>query len=327
MEAKTGGGKTLILCHKNLTDLRISGHPLLDDTIIEVDKKGKITWEWTCSEHFEELGFSQEAKNTLSRNPDMVLGGHAGDWMHINAMSTLGPNRWYDSGDARFHPDNIIWDSRQANIIAIIDRQTGKIVWKLGPYFDSSEALRKMGQIIGQHHAHLIPRGLPGEGNILVFDNGGQAGYGAPNPGAPTGLNYALRDHSRVLEFDPNSLEIKWQYPPRAGGGPGGSSGSLYSSYVSSAQRLPNGSTLITEGGSGRLFEVTAKHEIVWEYLSPYTQKTRPMNMVYRAYRAPYEWVPQAKHPKETAIPRLDNNSFRVPGSEAKRPAKITKIR
>jgi hypothetical protein len=319
MEPETGGGKTLILCHKNLTDLRISGHPLVDDAIIEVDEKGKITWEWTCSEHFDELGFSEDAKNTLARNPDLVLNGSAGDWMHINSMSTLGPNRWHDGGDARFHPDNIIWDSRQANIIAITDRQTGKIVWQLGPYFTASETLRKMGQIIGQHHAHLIPRGLPGEGNILVFDNGGHAGYGAPNPGAPTGLNNALRDHSRVLEFNPLTLEIAWQYPPRG-------AGSLYSSFISSAQRLPNGNTLITEGGNGRLFEVTPKHEIVWEYLNPYTQKKRPMNMVYRAYRVPYDWVPQVKKPKETAVPRPDNNTFRVPGSVIKKPQKVTRV-
>ncbi len=71
-----------------------------------------------------------------------------------------------------------------------------------------------MGQIIGQHHAHMIPRGLPGEGNILLFDNGGFAGYGAPNPGAPTGFNNALRDYSRVLEFDPVSLEVVWKYSP-----------------------------------------------------------------------------------------------------------------
>ncbi len=51
------------------------------------------------------------------------------------------------------------------------------------------------------------------------------------------------------------------------------------------------------------------------------------MNMVYRAYRAPYEWAPQAKRPKETAIPRLDNNTFRVPGSALKKPLKVTKIR
>lgn len=319
-------GRTLLLCHKNLNDARISEKLLVDDTIIEVDEKGRITWEWVCSNHFEELGFTKEAKNTLARNPDLVLNGRAGDWMHINSMSTLCPNRWFDAGDKRFHPDNIIWSSRQANIIAIIDRQTGKIVWQLGPYFNATEALRNMGQIIGQHHAHLIPHGLPGEGNILVFDNGGHAGYGAPNPGAPTGLDYAIRDHSRVLEFNPDTLEITWQYPPKAAGGTGPMASTFYSSFVSSAQRLPNGNTLITEGLGGRLMEVTPSHEIVWEYLSPYTQKKRPINLVYRAYRVPYAWVPQVEKPQETTVPRLDNNKFRVPGSTVKRPLKITKI-
>ena len=149
----------------------------------------------------------------MSRNPTMVVGeGNVGDWMHMNSMSTLGPNRWYDDGDERFHPDNIIWDGRQTNIIAITDKASGKIVWQLGPDYDKSEALKKLGWIIGQHHAHMIPRGLPGEGNILVFDNGGFAGYGNPNPGAVTGHNYALRDYSRILEFDPITLEIVWQY-------------------------------------------------------------------------------------------------------------------
>ncbi len=326
MEPRVGGGRALLLCHKNLTETRISEKPLVDDTIIELDGNGNIVWEWICSEHFEEMGFSEEAKNALSRNPDLVLGGRAGDWMHINAMSTLGPNRWHDAGDARFHPDNIIWDSRQSNIIAITDRQTGKIVWQVGPYFTATAALRKMGQIIGQHHAHLIPRGLPGEGNILVFDNGGQAGYGAPNPGAPTGVGNAIRDNSRVLEFDPQTLEITWQYPPRMARTAGPGSGSFYSSFVSSAQRLPNGNTLITEGQDGRFFEVTPQHETVWEYLSPYTGKRRKTNMVYRASRVPYDWVPQVEKPKETAIARPDNNKFRVPGSPLKRPLKVTKI-
>jgi hypothetical protein len=124
----------------------------------------------------------------------------------------LGPNRWYDAGDARFHPANLIWDAREANIIAIVDKQTGKIVWKLGPRYDGNEAERRLGWIIGQHHAHLIPQGLPGAGNLLVFDNGGWAGYGAPNPGAPNGLKSAQRDYSRVLEIDPTTLEIRWQY-------------------------------------------------------------------------------------------------------------------
>jgi len=321
-------GNTLILCHKNLKNPKISDKPLLDDTIIEVSWDGRITWEWVCSEHFDEMGFSEEAKNTISRNPGMFFtGGKCGDWMHMNSISTLGPNKWFDEGDKRFHPDNIIWDGRQTNITAITDKQTGKIVWQLGPDFTATEALRNIGQIIGQHHAHLVPRGLPGEGNILVFDNGGSAGYGAPNPGSPTGFSNALRDHSRVLELNPVTLEVVWQYPPRREGFPGPGLGSFYSSFISSAQRLPNGNTLITEGSDGRIFEVTAEHEIVWEYMSPYSFRMPGINQVYRAYRVPYEWAPQADKPAEKAVPRLDNNKFRVPGSSTQRPRKVTDIR
>ena len=142
-------------------------------------------------------------------------GGGMGDWMHINSISLLGPNKWYEKGDKRFHPDNIIWCARETNITAIIDKAKGSIVWKIGPDYNASQALKDMGWIIGQHHAHMIPRGLPGEGNILVFDNGGWAGYGAPNPGSIMGLKNALRDYSRVLEFDPTNLKIVWQYTPQ----------------------------------------------------------------------------------------------------------------
>jgi hypothetical protein len=321
-------GNTLILCHKNLTNPRISDKLLVDDTVIEVTWDGKVIWEWICSEHFDEMGFNEEAKNTMARNPGMKpAGGGVGDWMHMNSMSALGPNRWFDGGDERFKPDNIIWDGRQTNIIAITDRKTGKIVWQLGPDFTATPALRNIGQIIGQHHAHLIPRGLPGEGNILIFDNGGYAGYGAPNPGAPTGIDNARRDYSRVLELDPTTLDIVWQYPPRREGFMNPAFSTFYSSFVSSAQRLPSGNTLITEGQDGRIFEITAEHELVWEYLSPYTNRMLKINLLYRAYRIPYEWVPQIDRPTEKVVPRFDNNKFRVPGSSRKRPLKVTRIR
>lgn len=314
-DPKTSEGNTLILVHKNVHNPAISDKPLLDDAIIEVDYAGNIVWEWSCNEHFEELGFDESARNVLFRDPNTrFFGDHAGDWMHINSMSVLGPNRFYDQGDERFHPDNIIWDARESNIIAIIDKRTGKIVWRLGPDYSSPE-LKGLGWIIGQHHAHLIPRGLPGEGNLLVFDNGGWAGYGAPNPASPYGAKNAVRDHSRILEIDPVSLEIVWQYTPtEAGFQEPLDSYRFYSPYISSAQRLPNGNTLITEGADGRILEVTRSHELVWEYISPY-KNTRNANMVYRAYRVPYEWVPQLPRPEEKAIEPLDIANFRVPGA------------
>jgi hypothetical protein len=293
-------------------------------------RSGKIIWEWICSDHFDEMGFSEEAKNILARNPNMltrgILGGTGlsiGDWMHINSISTLGPNKWHDAGDKRFHPDNIIWDGRQTNIIAITDKKTGKIVWQIGPDYYATPGLKKLRWIIGQHHAHMIPKGLPGEGNILVFDNGGWAGYGAPNPGSLRGLNNALRDYSRVLEFNPITLETVWRYTARESGYvPVVEDYKFYSGFISAAQRLPNGNTLITEGTDGRLFEVTSKHEIVWEYISPYFGKNKNHNMVYRAYRVPYDWVPQIDPPDEIEIPRLDSSKLRISDFFMKKPNK-----
>ena len=312
MECKLDSGNTLILCHHDVVNKRISDKKLVDDCFIEVDWEGNIVWRWNCIEHFNELGFDETAKNALYRSPNVKVTGQ-GNWMHINSMSVLGPNKWYDAGDERFHPDNIIWDGRETNICAIISKETGKIVWQVGPDYTQTEALRKLGVIIGQHHCHMIPKGLPGEGNILVYDNGGWGGYGAPSQTSVKGQKTAIRDYSRVIEFNPVTLEVVWEFNAgKLGHVMPIQANWFYSPFVSSAQRLPNGNTLITEGSEGRLLEVTPEYEIVWEYINPYLHEQQ---YVYRAYRYPYDYVPQLPKPKEVVIEPVDNNTFRLPGA------------
>ena len=323
MEPKTDSGNTLVLAHRNARNPKISDKQLLDDVILEVDWDGDIVWEWNCNEHFDEMGFREGPKNTLARNPNYrpTQPEGMGDWMHINSMSVLGPNKWYDAGDERFHPDNIIVDGREANIIFIISKATGKITWKLGPDYDNSPEAKAIGWIIGQHHAHMIPHTLPGGGNILVFDNGGWGGYGVPNPGSRDGSKNALRDYSRIIEFDPTTLEIVWKLTPKELGHAIPTDASkFYSPYVSSAQRLPNGNTLVDEGSDGRLIEVTPDHEIVWEWICPYyshNEEGPRNNMVYRAYRYPYSYVPQEPVPQEVPVERIDNATWRLPNAGA----------
>jgi hypothetical protein len=114
------------------------------------------------------------------------------------------------------------------------------------------------------------------------------------------------RNYSRVIEFDPITLEIIWEYkdPVQEGdvnldGEVKGDERLFYSNLISGAQRLKNGNTLITEGHGGRVFEVTYEGEIVWEYISPYEDGRAPRatdpNSVYRAYRVPSSWVPDYK--------------------------------
>ena len=302
-----GSGRTLLLAHANPTKPEITNRRLEDDLIIEVSWDGKILWKWLASDHVDELGFSGAARNAIHRSVAWNANRASADWLHINAAAYVGPNRWYDGGDQRFHPDNVIWSSREANIIAIIDR-TGAVVWRMGPDYRESTALRALGQVIGQHNPHIIPKGLPGEGNLLVFDNGGRAGYGDPNPAAPDGVNVAGRDHSRVLEINPVTFQKVWEYSVG-----GNERFRFFSHYVSGAQRLPNGNTMITEGASGRIFELTPAGEIVWEYVNPFSSSgNQPTSRVYRAYRIPYDWVPQLPRPEERPVVPPNRTEFRI---------------
>ncbi|HHR5854938.1 TPA: aryl-sulfate sulfotransferase [Providencia alcalifaciens] len=307
-------GKTLLLCHRNIQNPQISDKPLLDDVFVEVNWQGNIVWTWALSDHFSELGFSETAKNVFYRNPNLISDG-VGDYLHINSLSRLGPNKHYDNGNTDFHPENIIWSSREANIIGITSRETRKIVWQIGPDY-THDNVKHLGGIIGQHHAHLIPQGLPGAGNILLFDNGWQAGYGQATPTSLYGLKNACRDYSRVLEIDPISLDIVWQHSANEQGFKMPTNRfRFFSPHVSSAQRLLNGNTLITEGADGRIIEVTKENKIAWEYISPYIDEQYAWdNMIYRAYRVPYEWVPQLDKPEEVALPDIDISQFHIRG-------------
>ena len=104
--------------------------------------------------------------------------------MFQNTCSYVGPNKWFDEGDERFDPENIITDDR-GTMLYIISKKTGEIVWKVGPEYGIASAMKALGAIIGPHHGHIIPKGLPRTGNVLVIDNVVAGGDGNPNPAAP----------------------------------------------------------------------------------------------------------------------------------------------
>jgi hypothetical protein len=294
------GANTLVLAHTShrvpaVTEAR----ELDDDWIVEYSWDGEILWEWKAGEHIDEFNFSEEARAAIAAAPGF---GGSFDWSHLNSATWLGPNHWYDDGDERFAPDNVIISSRTASFVAIIARD-GSVVWQIGPDYSATREERRIRQIIGQHQAHMIPKGLPGAGNILIFDNGGSSGYGPPSAIAQNGSGIYARATSRIVEIDPVTLELVWSY-----NGP-----NFYSVNISGVQRLENGNTLITEGAGGRLFEVTADGDIVWEYLHPVFSGGRGSNAVYRAYRVPYDWIPRLERPAEIPVTPPERGEFRVP--------------
>lgn len=310
-------GNTLLLVSVNNTVLGYKN--IGDQAIYEVSPQGKIVWKWIASEHLDEFGISPEGvvylKKILEQQTNV---GVSDPFLTINNMKVIGENHWFDEGDDRFDPENIVIDSRNANFIAIIEKKTGKIVWRLGPNYPDShnspngriletKLPRAVDQIVGQHDAHIIPRGLPGAGNLLVFDNQGGAGF----PPAYMGIFSA----SRILEINPVTKQIIWQYTAANSNRP---VWAFHSSFISSARRLPNGNTLIDEGMNGRFFQITAAGKIVWEYVNPFfaTAQLRGQevftNWVYRAQPVPYNWVPDGTPRTEKPVKEIDITKFNI---------------
>lgn len=311
--ARLPNGNTVILANLVHPVKGFKQPQVLDDVIYEVNPAGEVVWKWVASEHLNEFGFSP-AELKLVRNAEIA------DYLHVNNLKVVGPNHWFAAGDKRFDPENLLFDARNANFIAIIAKKTGKIVWRLGPHYKAASeeqqlarnVPRPVDQISAQHDAHIIPEGLPGAGNLLVFDNQGLAGY--PTAAVPrTG-------GSRVLEIDPVKNEVVWQYTGEDSGGP---AWSFRSTHISAARRLPNGNTFIDEGQSGRLFQVTKDGDIVWEYVNPYpkvgkntlTGRSTVNYQLYRGQPVPYDWVPAGTPHSEKAVTPPELVNYRVPAA------------
>jgi hypothetical protein len=200
--------------------------PLIGDFMHEVTPEGRVVWEWTGAEHMDP---SLDLLCPLDSRHE---------WTHQNAVEEM--------------PDgNLLVSFRQPSTIAMVERSSGRVLWRFGP-----------GVFSHQHNPTVLENG-----NLLVFDNGEhRAGEGT---------------FSRVVEFNAATGEIVWQYvgTPRL---------AFYSTGISGAQRLPNGNTLICEGRTGRIFEVTTDGEIVWEFINPFdvVHRGEPgSRAVFRAHR------------------------------------------
>ena len=307
-------GRMLINSTRTRDLPEFSPHPVADTCIMIIDEEGKTLWEWSLFDHWDQLGTETLAKAVHYHCAPQFPGAGYVKATYCNNVNWLGPNKWHDAGDARFHPENIITDIRILNVSFIIDHATGDIVWRLGPDFEYSRELQKIGQVIGQHEVHMIARGLPGEGNILLFDNGGQAGLGRPSPASPTGYYNATRGYSRVLEINPVTLEKAWTFNDLENFGGNVEAltiaNQLFSPYCSGADRLPNGNTLITEMVNGRVLEVTPEGDVAWEFVNP-------GGKVFRAHRYPYAWCPLLPAPEERPVVPVPSRRIRI-GADGK---------
>ena len=274
-------GNTLLICREAVPEEYLAqvrnplwqNQTICGDTILEVNPAGEVVWEWNSHGHLDINHYRLLASPNWHSGPDNST---VVDWTHVNTVRDIPENKWIEQGDQRFRPGNVIISPRQLDTVYIIDRDSGDIVWEYsGDYF---------GGLSGQHEPYMIPKGCPGEGNILIFDNGASPWKDLGHAGK-----------SYVLEVNPATKELVWVYDDNQ---------RFHSTYTSSAQRLPNGNTLICESVTLRTFEVTPEGETVWEYVGSGV----------RSYRYSYDHCPQTAalgHPKQVSV--TPPEEFRIP--------------
>jgi hypothetical protein len=159
------------------------------------------------------------------------------------------PFEWTHCNSVKYYDGKVLLSYREISVVMMIDWQSGEVLWKWG-----------RDRLSHQHDATLTP-----EGNMLCFDNG---------------THHPVTPHSRMVEVDMQTDKIVWQYLPRLVFG-------LFSGHIGGGERLWNGNTIICEGQSGRLLEVTRDSEVCWEWINPFEHHFKGItcSMLFRGHR------------------------------------------
>ncbi|MCP4023425.1 MAG: DUF1566 domain-containing protein [Desulfobacteraceae bacterium] len=251
---------------------KLTSGELWPDSVIEVrptgTNTGQIVWEWHVWDHLvQDYDPSKSNYGVVVNHPELVDLNYTmtsnADWNHINSV------------DYNEELDQIVLSVHNFSEIWVIDHSTtteeaaghtggnstkgGDLLYRWGnpQTYDAGNSGDQ--QLFVQHDAEWIEDGYPGEGNILIFNNG---------QGRPEGNYSSIEEITPPVNTDGSYTfsgsnygpdEPLWTYSAD-------NPTDFYAKNISGQQRLPNGNTLICEGPSAHFFEVTDAGEIVWEY-------------------------------------------------------------
>jgi len=297
------------------------------DMIIEIEPTptgGNIVWQWHAWDHMIQDRDPQLPNyGTLTDNPHRIDINAGPELPEVDEQTLAhekatnqapGTATIHDRGCDMHHSNAIVYNAeldqiaisvRELSEIWIIDHApateqasgpAGDLLYRWGNPANYGFAAPDGEGLEHQHDIRWIPEGYPGAGNLMAFSNE---------------VRGAAPPYSQVVEFvPPLNPDGSYQIEPGQPFGPVEASWTFsdgfFSPFISGAQRLANGNTLVNFGPQGRIVEATAQGEIVWEYWSPYSGEVRMPDgshpqpgapFMYAAFRASF--IP-ATHPALT---------------------------
>ena len=268
------------------------------DKIVELEPVGfnnaNIVWEWKFWDHIiQNIDSSLPNYGIISEHPELLdinLGSLSlaplgySDWTHINSI---------DYNEAL---DQILLSSRNMHEIYIIDHSTttqeaashiggnsgmgGDILYRWGNPMNYGRGQNEDRMLIGQHDANWILESCPGNGDIIIFNNGSITSFGEDFTQSsivqitPPLNELGIYDIDSVHSFSP--IDYSWYY-----------TGDFFSHIMSGARRLENGNTIVTVATEKYIFEINPQGEVVWEY----EHNDVGQNTISKAFKYPLEYL------------------------------------
>ena len=246
----------------------VNNQGLMPDHVIEVQptgpSSGTIVWEWHVWDHLiQDYDSSKANYGVVADHPELVdinyVTSTFSDLMHTNSI------------DYNEKFDQILISIRYYSEIWVIDHSTtteeatghtggnsghgGDLLYRWGNPQTYDRGTSSNRKLFEQHDATWIDEDYPGEGNILIFNNGWGRGYSTVDEIVPPVNENGEYYIAPGSAFGPTTQT--WIYNPTP---------TFYASHLSGANRLKSGNTLICNGETGKVFEVTPEGATVWQY-------------------------------------------------------------
>ena len=280
------------------------------DAVVEVSPSGTsggtIIWKWSVWDHLIQDHDATKANyGVVADHPERIDINYGICQLNRSRNSYIrNPHHLTHLNAIDYNPtlNQILITSRHFSEAWIIDRSTttaqaatstggnsgmgGDLLYRYGNPRTYQNGTKADQTLFFPHAGHWIPSGLPGAGNILIYNNGHEhPGFLRPYASVDE-LVFPASGYKYLRAGTPYMAPtIVWTHQLPA------------STWVmSNTQRLPNGNTLITEGAFGRISEVTQDNRVVWHYVSPLVAGTEVLTgqdtpatpnavWIYRTYK------------------------------------------
>ncbi len=240
---------------------------LWPDYIVEVEPDGagggSIVWEWHAWDHLiQDYDPTKDNYGVVADHPELIDINYAGgpaDWMHSNALAY---NPFLDHLILNVPTFNEFWIINHNTTTAQAAGPQGDLMFRWGNPETYGAGDSTDQKLYYQHDAHWVdvPLGHPDFGKIAIFNNRVGEDFSSVHLLRP---DYDFYSDSYLMSggtFLPTDFDWSYTRPVPQ---------DMWSTGLSSVQRLVNGNTLIAVGRFGYSYEITPDEDIVWEYVNP----------------------------------------------------------